>query len=68
LSEDEVLSNEWRRAHVKKGDDAMVLAYGELANPLGVGSVAREMIQIQVAIAQAHYLAANVRARPDVTT
>jgi hypothetical protein len=63
----EVLSSEWRRNHVEKGDDAMSNVYNHLANPVGISHTAIEVAGLYVAIAQAHYLAANVRARPDVT-
>lgn len=66
----EILTDAWRRAHVEMGDRAMDEAHETLdthaANGLGPHSIAA--INLYLSIAQAHYLAANVRARPSLVT
>lgn len=60
----EVLSDEWRRSHVEKGDAALLRAYDELGHMEGYFSQCTERAKLFAVLAQAHYQAANVRARP----
>jgi hypothetical protein len=65
----EPLTDEWRRKHVEKGDEAMSQVYtvmGDLG-PDGLGLHSMAAVSLYVSVAQAHYLAANVRARPQVS-
>ena len=65
------LSDDWRLEHVKFGDQAMVKAYTSLAemdeatDEKLTDVVATVNVMIQAA--QAHYLAANIRAKPQTS-
>lgn len=53
-----ILDQEWREDHVRDGDQALEQAREAASHGLADGAVALAQI------AQAHYLAANVRAKP----
>lgn len=66
----EPLTQEWREEHVMFGDKALILAHKLMAeldeehdeNPQETLALT-SLIQLAISAAQAHYLAANVRAR-----
>lgn len=55
MTKPEIFSQEWREAHARAGDDALASI-----NP----DDAYAAVTTLAAVAQAHYAAANVRARP----
>jgi hypothetical protein len=63
----EVLSQEWRVEHCAKGDEALAAAVANVppGGSLGVeqAMAGATLVAAYAAIAQAHYAAANVRAR-----
>lgn len=68
-----VFDHEWRMDHAKAGDQALRntdALFTEMIKNANSDSVAVNLvhaIQAYAAIAQAHYAAANVRAKPIVT-
>jgi hypothetical protein len=77
MTEPRILTQEWREEHVRQGDKALfevAKALIDFDNEDSWNKATDEeviastgMIQLLVGLAQAHYQAANVRARPDVT-
>lgn len=59
--EPEILTQEWREMHVSAGDQALQEVAGLVEGGTGIDHPG---IAILVAMAQAHYTAANVRAKP----
>src|SRR5690349_18785887 len=76
MTEPRILTQEWREEHVRQGDKALLEVSKTLTDFDNDGSwdkandeeiiASAAMIQLLVGLAQAHYQAANVRARPDV--
>lgn len=68
MSGGEIFSYGWREDHARKGDEALEAAVRALGSgnsvPMSVVMAAMANSQALATIAQAHYAAANVRARP----
>ena len=68
----EKLTQEWREEHVRLGDRALteeyksmaIFGYGEEDVEEAKAHVITNMITMLINVAQAHYQAANVRAKP----
>lgn len=61
-----ILSQEWRAAHCVEGDKVLRMAAQVLfsTQPAAPEIDVRDLAMVLTAIAQAHYAAANVRAKP----
>ncbi len=58
------LTPEWRLAHVQAGDALLAFAHGHMRPGRTVSALELACADFNVQLAQAHYLAANVRAKP----